>query len=301
MPSPLHAPPRLPLDWSPWQPLEGAGKNAALSTRPGLYRIRRSGRHDLDYIGQTGGRGGLRARLRMLKGVYADAMPYRDPHTAGPALWALRRLDDIRFEVSVAEVEGPAPWRKGLEALAIAQYRQQQGRSPWVSFGRMPVGFRMSSANNTRLVTRGLRFRGGPTEDRLDCHEPGVAPAGTLEGPVEGPTWGGHAWTPWTPVTRLAATLEPGVPGLYRIRASTQRGLVYVGEGDVSERVAAHLAKARKRGHRQATAFRALERLEVSWVLDGTWRKHQRLELENDLLASHLLVMGGCPAAQFLG
>ena len=35
---------------------------------PSLYRIRRVGRADLDYIGQTGV--GLRRRLAMLSGIY---------------------------------------------------------------------------------------------------------------------------------------------------------------------------------------------------------------------------------------
>jgi hypothetical protein len=48
------------------------------------------GRGDVDYIGQTGmGTMTIRKRLRMLRGVYGELMPYRDPHTAGPALWAL--------------------------------------------------------------------------------------------------------------------------------------------------------------------------------------------------------------------
>ena len=55
-------------------------------TALGLYRIRRAGRDDLDYIGQTGLR--LRDRLAMLRGIYRDKMPYRDPHTVAPALWA---------------------------------------------------------------------------------------------------------------------------------------------------------------------------------------------------------------------
>jgi hypothetical protein len=29
-------------------------------------------------------------------------MPYNDPHTAGPALWALKQLEDCEYEASVA-------------------------------------------------------------------------------------------------------------------------------------------------------------------------------------------------------
>jgi hypothetical protein len=42
-------------------------------------------------------------------------------------------------------------------------------------------------------------------------------------------------------------------------------------------------------------------RLECSWVLNDGWLSHQRLELECDLIDSHLLVMGGIPPGQFIG
>jgi hypothetical protein len=109
------------LRWSDWQALRGSWSGGKVPTAPGLYRIRRAGREDLDYIGQTGsGTMTLRKRLGMLKGIYAAEMPYRAPHTAGPALWALLHSKGVPFEVSVAVVEGTDPWRKGLECLAIA-------------------------------------------------------------------------------------------------------------------------------------------------------------------------------------
>jgi hypothetical protein len=66
----------------------------------------------------------------MLRGVYGELMPCRDPHMAGPALWALHRLTGEAFEVPVVPVEGTTPLRKRWEALAIALYRQGYGRSP---------------------------------------------------------------------------------------------------------------------------------------------------------------------------
>jgi hypothetical protein len=76
--------PRELLHWTDWHPLRGASRDPELPRSPGLYRIRRAGRDDLDYIGQTSLR--LGQRLGMLSGVYAEEMPYGDPHTAGPAL-----------------------------------------------------------------------------------------------------------------------------------------------------------------------------------------------------------------------
>jgi hypothetical protein len=87
-----------------------------LAAAPGLFRIRRIGRDDLDHIGQTGmGTMTLRKRRGMPRGVYGELMPYRDPHTAGPAVWTLYQRIGEEFEVSVVPVEGSTQWRKGIE------------------------------------------------------------------------------------------------------------------------------------------------------------------------------------------
>jgi hypothetical protein len=115
------------LRWGSWRPLATASRDPEIPHCPGLYRIRRVGRQDLDYIGQTGmGMMTLRKRLGMLRGVYGKLMPYRDPHTVGPALWALHHQPGVDFEVCAVPVEGSTPWRKGQEALAIAPSRQEQ-------------------------------------------------------------------------------------------------------------------------------------------------------------------------------
>jgi hypothetical protein len=104
-----------------------------------VYRIRRIGFDGLDYVGQTGkGSMTLRKRLAMLVGVYGAQMPYRDPHTAAPALWALRQGTKCDFEVSVAAVDGSLQERLAIEAVLIALYRQERQRSPTVNFGRTP-------------------------------------------------------------------------------------------------------------------------------------------------------------------
>src|SRR5215831_14162310 len=109
----LAVPPVLG-SWSGWMPLRMAGQNRRIWAAPGLYRIRRVGDdRALAYIGQTGRL--LRERLAQLRGVYRDEMPYRDPHTAAPTLWALRDRDQCDFEASVVEVHGTVPERKTLE------------------------------------------------------------------------------------------------------------------------------------------------------------------------------------------
>ena len=284
------------MHWSSWVDLATAGANSTIPIVPGLYRIRRVGREDLDYIGQTGG--ALRGRLGMLKGAYVPEMPYRDPHTAGPGLWALRHSLGCEFQASVTPIVGSTPWRKGMEAVAIALYRQGRQASPTLEFGRIPVGYRGSSGNNARLVAAGQRYRGGPWEGPHTSHVLGIPPVGSLDGDPVGRSWGGHAWTPWVPVAS-AGTVRTAV-GLYRLRAAGAVDLIYIGQGLIGSRIAAHMMKRTIAGHAQGGVFAAAGPLEASWV-EAAVESHQLLELENDLIAAHVLTVGNVPAAQFLG
>jgi hypothetical protein len=293
-PAGVAVPPLLGC-WSGWQPLPGAGANRQIPRLPGLYRIRRiAGEPGLDYIGQTGKH--LRGRLGQLGGVYRGQMPYRDPHTAGPALWALRHRDGCEFEVSVIEVQGEAPRRKALEATAITLYRLEAGRSPTANFGRMPVGYRMSTGNNAQLVASGRRARGGP-DPQARAMAASAPVAGRPEPDPQSANWMNWTWTPWTPVS-VACQSAKGT-GLYRVRDNGTAGLIYVGQGKLAARLLAHLAKARIPDHRQAEYFS--EDLTASWAELPGAATLNLLEHENDLIAAHLLAIGRGPTAQFLG
>jgi len=89
------------------------------------------------------------------------------------------------------------------------------------------------------------------------------------------------------------------VVGLYRIRGIADGGLLYVGQGKIAHRPRSHVRKVRRVGDRQGEVFAAAP-LEATGVA-GEWLAHQRLELEVDLIATHLLATGRIPAAQFLG
>jgi hypothetical protein len=285
-------------EWTPWVNMERALLEPLLPREPGLYRIRREGRDELDYIGQTGV--GIRRRVRMLRGIRDTVMPYRDPHTAAPALWALLQSTKCIFEVSGLPIAGPAPWRKALEAVAIAVYRQEAGMSPMASFGRMPQGYRISSGNNARLVAAGKIFRGGVASDRDASHLPGMPPVDGLGGDPQDATWCGHRWSPWVSLADYSAA--SGV-GLYRIRSRGSDGLLYIGEGVLQHRLHAHLLKCcagRPSRTRQELVFAEAKDPEFAYVA-GEWHAHQRLELETDLIAAHLLALGRVPPAQFIG
>jgi hypothetical protein len=223
-------------------------------------------------------------------------MPYRDPRTAAPALWALRHRDGCDFEVAVIQVPGTAAQRKALEAAAITVYRMDSGRSPAASFGRMPARYKISSGNNARLAAAGGRRRGGPDP---------AAPGGAASAPVSGlpgadpasADWMNWTWNPWAPISQARGSAAG--TGLYRVRSGHHAGLVYVGQGAIALRLRAHAAKALRAGHRQGPSFSG--DLEASWIALPGLALANLLEHENDLIAAHVLTTGHAPAAQFLG
>src|SRR5260370_10396664 len=132
--------------WSAWIQLRSAGSNRQIPAEPGLYRVRRTGdERELVYVGQTGR--SLRGRPGQVNVAYRAEMPYSDPHTDAPALWALRHRDRWDFEVSVTVVPGTTPHRMGVEAVTVTLYRARLGRSPLANFGGMPPGYPKSTHN----------------------------------------------------------------------------------------------------------------------------------------------------------
>jgi hypothetical protein len=279
------------IRWSDWHPLQGSSRNTAIPATPGLYRARVAQTGEVVYVGQTGRN--LRARLGMLCTCHDKDMPYRDPHTAAPTLWALRDRDRIEFEVSTSRLISTKVERLALEAVAITAHRVQHGASPLANFGGGIAGYRLSSSNNSALVSAGKRFRGGP--DPLVKASRSVAVPGPIFSEVTTSDWLGLSWSPWEPF--VAAKCGP-LSGLYRIRRAFEADLVYVGQGRIRNRLRAHLAKASQPENRQAPYFTGAT--EVSWVVLDTERR-SLLELENDAIASHRFMRGFAPLAQFIG
>ena len=278
------------LAWSSWYPHRGASRNQNIPAGPGLYRIRRVGQQRLDYVGQTGR--SLRGRLGQLQGVYGDIMPYGDPHTAGPGFWALRQDEGRELEVSVAEVRTGVATRKGYECVVISEHRVEHGLSPTLNFGRMPHGWTKSSGNTVRLAAAGRRFRG--RQDPSAVRVPDAPSPPTLRGDPREATWLG---LPWSDLT--ASPPPRGSVGVYRAMRSNANGLIYVGQGRIVDRIKNHRAKADDPTHAQYAFF--IGDLAWHWVALPDMHRTQRLEIENDLIAGHMLVHRRSPGGQFLG
>ena len=77
------------MHWSDWRPFAPDREAFADFPRtPGPYRVRPIGQQDrLAYIGQTGRSLRERVRTLCLRTLDSD-MPFNDPHTAAPNLWA---------------------------------------------------------------------------------------------------------------------------------------------------------------------------------------------------------------------
>ena len=120
---------------------------------------------------------------------------------------------------------------------------------------------------------------------------------GPLEGDPHDHTWCGHQWPPWTRLEGAVRSLPSPACGLYRIRGAGKPGLLYIGEGRVHDRLRAHVAKMKQPDHAQGSIFARTAPLECSWVRSDAWLRHQRLELETDLIGAYALATGEVPAA----
>jgi hypothetical protein len=279
----------LGLSWSEWHPfrtLRGMPGTDTLTTAPGLYRIRHDAYDRLVYIGETGrstrGRVGALAR-----GTFADEMPLRDPHTAAPTLWAIRREYGPEFELSwtTPETTAEGQARKGIEATLIALHRKATGESPVANFGRIIPGYEQSGYSRHGEEERGGVLSAGEEDSNsARGREPfeWVDPAD-----VFGLEWMGLDWT--TP-DRLedASSVIPSDSGVYRLWDRAADSLTYVGE---SQNLRSRLYTHRRNRNVDLRFSYA--------ILPDRSASHELLEVETDLLGAHWLATGRTPVEQF--
>jgi hypothetical protein len=107
----------MSLRWSAWMPLMAAHPLALaqLPSPPGVYRVRRTGALELEWIGSAV-RGVRETVERLSRQVHLPVPPYDDPEAPARLLW-VGRVDGRAFEVSgAATPDDPEVWRERLRA-----------------------------------------------------------------------------------------------------------------------------------------------------------------------------------------
>lgn len=277
------------LPWTKWVHFSD-GDFEALPDQAGVYRVRPIGRKELMYIGQAGHsqrtKTSLRERLKTLRReTFHNQMPFNDPHTAAPNLWAWRQSDHFEYECSAA----PLPLfskrdRLALECYLLWQYRLEKGKSPRCNLGRFHPSYSKSKGQSTHV--RGNKYPRGRTNKAGGRSAPPLQSKGN---PADS-TWMGLIW--------IGDKRESGqkLPksGLYKILSSKGR-LLYVGKSN------GHLI-SRARSHIRTKGLPRNVAIWVSAPKELTAKKpldHHFLELENDLIASYYARYKTVPMKQF--
>lgn len=279
----------LDLPWSEWHPFRTLGEmpgTNTLTTDPGLYRVRHEAYDRLVYVGETGrstrGRVGALAR-----GSFANEMPFRDPHTAAPTLWAIREEYGSEFELSWTTPERAVDGqtRKAMEAALIALHRKATRESPVANFGRIISGYEQSGYSRHGEESRGGVLSQGEQEPNA---VQGRRPfEWTAPSDVFGTEWMSLDWSTAESLAE-ASKVSPADPGVYRLWKPGAERLVYVGESqNLRSRLYEH---RRNRDSGLRFSYAALPDRSANHVL---------LEVETDLLGAHWLATGGAPSDQF--
>lgn len=279
------------LSWSGWVPLKNKNNELSLLPKsPGLYRVRPIGKDFLIYIGQTGR--SLRERMGQLR-VYTKSdseMPYNDPHTAAPSLWAWRDVEGWEFECSVApaEFEGltksdSKQLREGLESYLLWKYRLERGESTNCNFGRFHPRYFKSS--DKKAGRQGGRLPKGETNPSGGSSLPPLK----LKNREYDNRWMGLKWMNPIPLSRGCMDHFGNMPvsGLYKIMVGCE--VVYIGQSQsLKPRINSHIKKDWG------------EEPEISvFVADKNIRDYQLHEWENDLIAGFFCEHKRPPKYQF--
>lgn len=248
-----------------------------------MYRIRPAGGDVLAYIGQTGR--SLRERLSSLcRHALSPVMPFNDPHTAAPSLWAIRHSEGVDFECSAASAGTPKRLREGLECYLLWKYRQERGESTLCNHGRFHALYYKSGPRSSNR--RGGLLAGGMSNPAGGASLPALP----FTGSPPDRDWMGLGWSPLKTLDSVGVSSAPRLPGLYKLLSQAGDELLYVGQSmDLKARLMAH---RRVDWGVPPTAFSYA-------ALDGSVLPYQLKELENDLIAGFYRRTRDVPSFQF--
>jgi hypothetical protein len=274
------------LPWTPWVPFTADKEEfRTIPKEPGLYRIRPTGKDSLMYIGET--RRTLHQRLHELRHTLrrGELMPWNDPHTAAPSLWAWQDAEGFEYECSATPLDASQSGRRGMESFLLYQYRQERGESTLCNFGRFHPRYRKST--NRKENQRGGKLE----ENHLDnpAGGPSVKPLPVLGTPGDR-YWMELAWIGKLPLDGDTISTVPPGAGLYLLFERDNQDLVYIGQSaDCAQRLRSH-------------AIKLLDEKDmlVSYHIEKKpLLPHNLKERENDLIGNYFDIYRIAPRYQF--
>lgn len=274
------------LPWSPWVSFTATKEQfRELPGEPGLYRIRPAGKDFLMYIGET--RRTLHRRLNELRHTLrrGELMPWNDPMSEAPSLWAWQDAKRFSYECSAATLDASMSGRRGMESFLLYRYRQEHGESTLCNFGRFHPRYRKSTNRNENK-------RGGKlAENHLDnpAGGPGMPPLPGI-GTNGDRDWMGLTWSGIRPLDGETTRMVPPGAGLYLLFEQDTRDLVYIGQSaDCAQRLRSHAIKL----------LDEKDMLVSHYIGEKPLLPHNLKEWENDLIGNYFEVYRKAPKHQF--
>ena len=274
------------LPWTPWVPFTADKEEfRTIPKEPGLYRIRPSGKDFLMYIGET--RRTLHQRLHELRHTLqrGELMPWNEPMTEAPSLWAWQKAEGYSYECSAASLDASPGGRRGMQSYLLYQYRQERGESTLCNFERFHPRYR-------RSTNRKENKRGGKLEEiHLDNPAGGLSikPLPAIGTPGER-YWMELAWIGKLPLDGESVSTVPNGAGLYLLFERDTHDLVYIGQSpDCAQRLRSHAMKLLDEKDMLFSYF--IERKPML--------PHNLKEQENDLIGNYFDRYRKAPRYQF--
>ena len=265
------------LDWTDWIPLRSnQKKRKIIPTSQGIYRVRAEGYSGLVYLGQSNNM--KRRTASLARHLDNEAMPYNDPHTAAPNLWAWRKEKGWSYEVSVTKTDHSRQTREAYECYLLWQYRLESGQSILCNHGRFHKDYIKSGPRSSNVRGRKLR----ENEDRNPSGGQSISPLHSHNKAIS-QSWMGLEWSPIKSLTNRDNV--PNSSGLYKI--INEKNVVYIGE---TEFLFNRLGSHNRRFQEHTYSYSPLDPIILSY---------QRHELENDLIGNYYQIFKKAPDRQF--
>jgi hypothetical protein len=212
-------------------------------------------------------------------------MPWNDPHTAAPSLWAWKDAEGFEYECSAAPLDASQGGRRGMESFLLYRYRQEHGESTLCNFGRFHPRYRKST--NRKESKRGGRL----ADDHKDNPAGGMSvPPLPVIGTPGDRDWMGLSWSGKKPLDGENIRTVPSRAALYILSEGASNEIIYIGQS----------TDCAKRFRNHAMKFLDEKNIMFSYYIpEKTLLPHNLKEWENDLIGNYFEMYRKAPKFQF--